>query len=168
MSTAASTSAEGRPAALRAPGVLFRRARLLDLDDGTETDADVLVANGVIEDIGAVLHPDTASRVIDLDGRYLVQGLIDLHTHVFDGVADCVNADEVCLARGSTTVVDAGTCGAALIDAFAHFARGYRTRVLAWLNLSTIGLIDVSAGELLVGTYLNPDAALEAARRHPG
>jgi dihydroorotase len=87
---------------------------------------------------------------------------------VFDGVGEAADADTVCLDRGTTVAVDAGTAGAATIDAFRRAARACRTDVLAWLNLATIGLADTSAGELVPAPYLNLDAAVAAARRHAG
>jgi len=46
-------------------------------------------------------------------------GLIDLHTHVYAGVAPLgVEADPHCLARGVTTAVDAGSAGTATFGAY--------------------------------------------------
>ena len=44
---------------------------------------------------------------------------------------------------------------------------GYRTRVLAWLNLSSIGLVDTRVGELVAGPYVDLGRAIETAREHP-
>ena len=101
------------------------------------------------------------------DDALIVPGLVDLHTHVFAGVGDGVDADAFCLDRGSTTVADGGSAGAATIGAFARVAAGYRTRVLAWLNLSSIGLVDTRVGELVAGPYLDVPGAVGAARLTP-
>lgn len=161
MSTAASTSAD-------APGLWLRHGRLLDLDSGEESESDVLIEDRAIAAVGRDLAPDGPNKEIDLAGRYVLPGLIDLHAHVFHGVGDSVDADAVCLTRGAVTVADAGSSGAATIDAFARVAGAYRTEVLAWLNLSTVGLVDTRVGELVPGPYLDPEAAVAAARRHPG
>jgi dihydroorotase len=160
MSTAASTSADAC--------LWLRHGRLLDLDSGEESDGDVLIADGAITALGPDLSPDRPHEEIDMAGRYVLPGLFDLHTHVFAGVGDSVDADAVCLARGAVTVVDAGSAGAATIDAFARIARAYRTEALAWLNLSTIGLVDSRVGELIPGPYLDAEAVVTAARRHTG
>ena len=48
-------------------------------------------------------------------------GLIDLHVHVFYGVSHFgIEPDPTCLARGATTVVDAGSAGA---DTFPGFRK---------------------------------------------
>ncbi len=146
----------------------LRNGRLLDLSTGREHAADVLVSEGQLTAVGPHLVPDGPCQEIDADGEYIVPGLIDLHAHVFDGVGESANADSVCLRRGTTVAVDAGTSGAATVDAFRGVAQTCRTDVVAGLNLATIGLADTSAGELLLGPYLNPDAAVAAARRHAG
>src|SRR6476646_4221624 len=160
-SMAASSSAE-------MPALWLRHGRLLDLASGEESEADVLVEDGVITAVGRDVAPERPHQAIDLAGRYVLPGLVDLHVHVFDGVGDSVAADVDCLGRGAVTVVDAGSAGAATIDAFARVAQACRTEVLAWLNLATVGLVDTRVGELVLGPYLDPEAAVAAARRHPG
>lgn len=101
-------------------------------------------------------------------GDFVTRGWIDLHCHVFRGVGESVNADRVCLPHGTTTAIDGGTAGARTIDAFRELAATSRTRVLAWLNLASVGIVDARVGELIPGPYLDPDAAIEAARKHAG
>jgi dihydroorotase len=115
-------------------------------------------------DPGAGSAPGASDPIDIPDDALIVPGLVDLHTHVFAGVGDGVDADVFCLDRGSTTVADGGSAGAATIGAFARVAAGYRTRVLAWLNLSSIGLVDTRVGELVAGPYLDVDRAVAAAR----
>lgn len=164
---AASSSAEpGGP--LAAGALHLRHGRLLDLASGRESESDLLIEGGEIRSIDVDLTFEEQHRTVDLHGDYVVPGFVDIHAHVFDGVGESANADAACLARGTITVVDGGTAGAATIDAFRPVARACQTEVLAWLNLSTIGLVDTNAGELLMGPYLDPDAAIAAARRHTG
>lgn len=146
----------------------MRNGRLIDLASGVESSADLVIAGGEIKAVGPNLTPAGRPTVVDAGGQYILPGLVDLHAHVFEGVGDSVGADEACLGRGTVTVVDGGSAGAASVDAFRRIARGCRTEVLAWLNLATVGLIDTSVGELVMGPYLNPEAAVAAARRHAG
>ena len=79
--------------------------------------------------------PETA--ILDAGGRFVTPGLIDLHTHLFDGISQLgVSADATCLPAGVTTAVDAGTAGEI---AFARFAadwlRPSATRTYAFVNL---------------------------------
>ena len=65
--------------------------------------------------------PRRRRDVIDATGLLVVPGLVDLHVHVYRGVADLsVEADPTCLGRGVTTVVDGGSAGA---NTFAGFRK---------------------------------------------
>jgi imidazolonepropionase-like amidohydrolase len=59
-------------------------ARLFDGEDGTvREDAAVLVSGGVIERIGVTADPvPDGARALDLGGRMLIPGLINVHVHV--------------------------------------------------------------------------------------
>ncbi|MCC6174224.1 MAG: amidohydrolase family protein [Chloroflexi bacterium] len=73
---------------LRTPGpdergarVLLRGGQVVDVRAGQiRQNADVLVEGGWIEQVGTGLS-DAGARVVDVSGRYLLPGLIDLHVH---------------------------------------------------------------------------------------
>ena len=49
---------------------------------GVDAPADVLIREGVIEQIGPDLRADPAAEVVDVPGRLLLPGLIDAHCHL--------------------------------------------------------------------------------------
>ena len=61
--------------------VLLRGARAVDPATGRDGDADVLVADGRIEEVGAGIGARGA-EVLDCAGLVLTTGLVDLHTHL--------------------------------------------------------------------------------------
>jgi imidazolonepropionase-like amidohydrolase len=67
--------------------VLIKNATVLTITKGVLEDTDVLVENGIIKKIGKDL---TASNIttIDAEGKYLMPGIIDAHSHV---ALDAVN-----------------------------------------------------------------------------
>lgn len=151
--------------------LLLTNATMVSPDGATRTGITLGVAGGVIDYLGP--HPSgTESRVIgdretvDLVGDMLVPGLIDIHAHVFDGVGDSISADEMCLGRGTTTAVDAGSAGARTFRAFRRVIAESRTRILSWLHLSSIGLADASVGELIALQWANVEAAVDTIRQH--
>jgi dihydroorotase len=164
---AASTSADGASGSPEG-GFCLRGGLTIDLVSGEVRQSDVLIGGNVITAVGPNLTTRSDRHVIDVGGCYVLPGLVDLHAHVFHGVGDSVAADDACLARGTVTVVDGGSSGAATVDAFRRVAQSSRTEVLAWLNLATIGLADTSVGELIMGPFLNPAAARKQARHHAG
>ena len=53
-----------------------------------------------------------AQEMYDASGCYVTPGLIDVHVHCYEHVTALgINPDDACLARGVTTVVDAGSAG---------------------------------------------------------
>ncbi|SFL67623.1 dihydroorotase [Paenibacillus sp. 1_12] len=74
---------------------------------------------------------------------YLSPGWIDLHAHVYDGVANLsVPADAAGIHSGVHLVVDAGSAGEATLSGLRKYvAPTSRTDIKAWLNISSIGLV---------------------------
>lgn len=77
--------------------------------DGSDADrvvrSDVLIANGVIAEVGppgSISAPDGV-RQVDAGGKFVIPGLVDMHVHLVPG-----NSTELCVAAGVTTVRDLG------------------------------------------------------------
>jgi len=96
--------------------MLFRHARLID---GTgapaRVDQAVLVRDGRIVAVGPdrLVEPPAGARVIDLVGKTMIPGLIDLHAHTYfmssAGLSQmAVSGPRLYLAGGITTVRTAG------------------------------------------------------------
>ena len=104
---------------------------------------DIAVKDGKIALIGQLDSDLTATRILDLNGRYyLSAGWIDSHTHCYP--SSPIYNDEpdlVGVSSGVTTVVDAGSTGADDIDEFYRLTRAAKTNVYAFLNISRIGLL---------------------------
>jgi len=147
--------------------LILQGGEVIDPASGRRGRSDVAFLRGSIAAIEPAIPAAEAARVESAAGKIVVPGLIDMHTHLFDGVGESVNADEGCLARGATTGADAGSAGALLIEAFRRLTAGNRTRVLAWLNLSTIGQVDTRVGELMALPWVDVDAAVAAAQAYP-
>jgi len=105
------------------------------LPDRLLPDAIVVCRDGMIESIGNSIEIPEASQVIDLQGRYLSPGFVDLHVHGGDG-ADFMDGDEHAvrtaaaahLRGGTTTIFPTSTTGSAenihrMIDACISVSR---------------------------------------------
>ena len=88
-----------------------------------------------------------------------------MHAHVYTGVCPLtVPADETSSRSGVTTIVSAGDAGAHTIEGFRHLiVNASRTRVLAFVHISTIGLAGWPEGESVDLAYLNVEKAVRAA-----
>jgi dihydroorotase len=51
------------------------------INEGEISEQDILIKNGLIEKIGKNLSPDNVAKVIDLQGKYLMPGVIDDQVH---------------------------------------------------------------------------------------
>ena len=80
-------------------------------------------------------------------GLLVVPGLVDIHVHVYqDETPLGIDADEYCLSRGSTTVVDLGSAGCENMEGIAQTARNAKTRILAFCHISAFGLAPTGTG----------------------
>jgi dihydroorotase len=135
------------------------------IDPGRQLHApmDVAVLNGKIQEMSAEIAESRALRVISAKGKIVTPGLIDIHQHCYDGVADCVNADHFCLAKGVTTVVDGGSAGYPAIANFRKYVINTSvTRIKALVNISPFGAVG-PGGNVDVLKAVDPDLAAKAA-----
>jgi len=160
--------------------VVIFGGRVFDPGAGIDARLDVGIRYGRIvalePDLGARIAArrnegsiDLGTRVIDAAGRFVSPGFVDLHTHVYPGVvALAVPADEISSTSGVTTSVSAGDAGANTIEGFRRLAvEGSRTRVLAFLHVSSVGLAPWPAGEATDLELLDVPAGVRAARENP-
>ncbi len=88
--------------------LLIKNATVMTVTSGVIPKGDVLIVNGMIKQIGQNLTAPPGTRVIEANGRYLIPGIIDTHTHIAlsgtnEGteaitpevrMADVINADD--------------------------------------------------------------------------
>ncbi|MCC7104961.1 MAG: amidohydrolase/deacetylase family metallohydrolase [Chloroflexi bacterium] len=140
---------------------------VIDPSLGIHARRDVLIQGGRVAALVDRLTTEEAARSVDVSGRLVLPGLIDLHAHLFPGFGQGCAPDECCLQRGTTTAVDAGSTGAGAFEAWRRLvAEPSRTRLFAWLNIATIGLIDSNAGELQHLQLVDPERTAEVAVQH--
>ncbi|HYW04908.1 MAG TPA: N-acyl-D-glutamate deacylase [Gammaproteobacteria bacterium] len=84
--------------------VLFKNALVFDGTGAAPEYVDVAVRDGRIADKGAALPERDASRVIDLEGQWLMPGLLDIHTH-FDLEVEVEPGLPEAVRHGTTTAV---------------------------------------------------------------
>jgi predicted amidohydrolase len=80
-----------------------------------------------------------AAQKINATGLYVFPGLIDFHTHVYEGSAFAVKT-ELLFPYGITAVVDAGTTGCINFeDFYRNTIKKSMVKIKAYLNISSIG-----------------------------
>src|SRR5271168_1674955 len=126
--------------------LILRGGRLLDPGQNINCLADVAFSCGRISGIGEEVDGAQAAEVRQVDGCFVVPGLIDLHTHVYwGGTSLGVDANTVARASGTTTFIDAGSAGAGNYEGFLrHVIERSTPRILAFLNISFAGIFGFS------------------------
>ncbi|WP_433655944.1 dihydroorotase [Nocardia sp. CA-128927] len=123
--------------------LLIKGARIY----GEGEPVDVLIADGVIREIGAGVSADDA-EVIAAEGQILLPGFVDLHTHLREP------------GREDTETIESGSAAAALGGYTAVFAMANTSPVAdsvvvtdhVWRRGQEVGLVDVyPVGAVTVG-----------------
>ena len=121
---------------------IIRGGRLIDPGNNIDDELDLGISGGQIAAVDKGLDLSVANRVYDATGKLVVPGLIDLHAHCYLSVTPGgVDIDHYGLGRGVTTIIDAGSAGSDTFDDFrANAIERFKTRVIAFLNISRVGL----------------------------
>ena len=149
--------------------MLIGGGTVIDPHAGTTVAADVLIEDGLIASIGSG-EDATDTEVVDAAGLYIAPGFIDIHTHVFNhGLFGTgrVAADRVGVQQGVACLVDAGSAGAATIDAFPETVHGtQRTPVYALVNVGSPGLSHLRGGHSSRPELVSLEGTVRAVERH--
>ena len=150
--------------------LLLRGGTVLDPGRGLHAPMDVGFAGGRVAAVAPRLD-GAAAEIIDITGKLVAPGLIDLHGHFFHrGQPLFVDPDAICLPTGVTTCVDAGSTGWATYAGFReHVIARAETRVFAFLHLAATGLMSLAAGvgELQDFRFAQEDRTRDAFARFP-
>ena len=148
--------------------LLLRGGTVLDPSSRLDGALDVAVEKGAIARIAPGIAETEAARTIDVRGRTVVPGLIDLHAHVFEGINRTgVNPDLGGVYAGVTTIVDAGSAGAATFAAFPrHILPNCHTEVIPFLHICQTGLATMP--DIIAESSINLDDTLKTCAQYKG
>ncbi len=138
--------------------LLIKGGHVLDPGQNLDGTLDIGISGGKIAAIQGDIPASEAVRTVEVKGanRYVVPGLIDIHTHVAYGAQTagvgmgCVKPDVGGVQSGVTTVLDCGSVGVANIGVFKyHILPHSKTRVVVFLNVGSFahtmpGIADVN------------------------
>ena len=145
--------------------MLLSGGDVIDVGGGNVGRLDVAVTGGQIAAVGADL-PGAASTVLDVTGRIVTPGLVDLHTHVYPGAGYWgIDPDPVAWYSGVTTWVDAGSAGAYSLAGLRAFAAARQVRTTILLNIAAQGLA-ARTGESRDLGNCDVDLAVDAVRNN--
>jgi len=149
--------------------LLIKSGRVIDKSLGLDKQMDVGIKGDKIAEVGEGLNVQDAKQVLAANGFIVTPGLIDFHAHAFIEARELgLETDQTCFSSGVTTMVDAGSTGAANFEGFKEFMlEKSKVRLLTFLHISTIGIADRLVGECTYLPYLNPERTAEMAKKYP-
>ena len=122
--------------------LLLKGGEVIDPSLDIRAKLDVAVTDGVISAVAPDIDPSSAARVINVDGNIVIPGMIDLHTHVYEGInQNGINPDLAGVRSGVTTVLDAGSAGCYTFGGFpSYVVPNAKTNIFCMLHISRVGL----------------------------
>ena len=131
-------------------------------------ERDIGIRNAAIAAVEPEIAAARGTQVLDATGQLVLPGLVDFHAHVLPGGGIGLSGDELVPYTGTTTYVSAGDAGVGSFAAFKHFGIAQsRTRILAFLHISSIGLSGFPVGEMLNIDHARVDAAAKMLAENP-
>lgn len=124
--------------------LLIKGGLVIDPNNGYHSvKKDILIEEGVFKEIADTIEVGTDMEVLLLNGEYVSPGFIDVHAHVYTGVALGVDADEIGINLGTTTVIDAGSAGPVnMKDFIERDIKKNKTRIYCAMHFAKDGLLN--------------------------
>src|SRR2546426_400528 len=135
--------------------LVIKGGEVLDTSQRLRARRDIGIRNAVIAALEADIPESRAKQTLDARGRLVLPGLIDMHAHVYPQVSAIgLPADELVPYTATTTYVSAGDAGANTFSALKHYIVAQaRSRIYAFVHISSIGLSGFPVGEMLNHAY---------------
>jgi len=147
--------------------LLLKGGRVIDAASGLDGVMDVAVDGGTIARIAAGIAAGEAARVLDVSGKLVTPGLIDVHAHVFESINRTgVNPDLAGVHSGVTTIVDAGSAGAATFGGWKHILPNCATEIVPFLHICQTGLATLP--DIIAESSVNVSDTIRVASEHKG
>ena len=143
------------------PELILKGGHVIDPSQSLNRRLDIRCIGSRIVELGPDLSSEGHAQYVDVTGKYVCSGLIDLHGHWYEGSSFGVDPN-ICLNHGVTTVVDAGTAGFVNFPAFRRNGIDKATvEVLAFVHIGALGVPSTLVGELEDLRYARPKETAE-------
>ena len=121
--------------------LVIKNGKIFNAGEKTFKTADISIINGLIERIDTEIDTRHNEGIFNADGMYITPGLIDFHVHCFRyGQLLGIDTEELAPRSGTTTFIDAGSCGSINFNAFNEYViKPSSFNIFAFLNVSALG-----------------------------
>jgi len=151
---------------------VIKGGKLYDQSSNSFFEADILIEAGNITTITDKIDPGLViEEVVDASGMYVTPGLIDMHCHIFDHPlfkTSRLKADRIGVNQGVACLVDTGSAGPGMIDAFKEFVIDtQQTGSYALCNIGSPGLPGLDGGHSAKPELISLAGTVKAIERNP-
>ena len=148
--------------------LIVKGGTVVDPSQNLRGISDVAIENGKIAKIATDIPGEQSKRVVEVKGKVVTPGLIDIHTHVYSGVTDNgVDPDIGGVRAGVTTMVDAGSSGCDTFAGFpAHIIPNTATEIIVFLHICRTGL--ATNPDIFSPESINLDKTIETIKDSNG
>src|SRR6266516_8169201 len=149
--------------------LVIKGGEVLDPGQKLRARRDIGIRNAVIAALEPEIPDARAKQMLDARGKLVLPGLIDMHAHVYPQVSAIgLPADELVPYTATTTYVSAGDAGANTFSALKHYIVAQaRSRIYAFVHISSIGLSGFPVGEMLNIDHADADLAAKTLAENP-
>ena len=144
--------------------LLLKGGRVIDPSRGIDDRLDVAVKDGKIAKVAQGIAPSEAREALDVSGKIVAPGLVDVHTHIYHPGRNWNHPDVAGVRSGVTTIADAGGPGSADFEDFCEYVLPKaKTTVYSFLSVFR----DRSLGAPPSEDQMDVDGVVEIARNNP-
>ncbi len=142
---------------------LLKNANICDIKEKNFQKKDIQVEFGIITEISDFINEQKEETVIDINGKFLSQGWIDAHAHLYIN-DDLGISQDIMLYSGVTFAVDAGTAGSLNFQDFLESSlKKSKLPAKSYLNIAPYG-VGKQGVELKDLSKVDVNACLEAVK----
>ena len=148
--------------------LLLKDGTVVDPSTGLQGVQDVAVQDGKIAHIATDISEEDATRIMDVSGKIVTPGLIDVHTHVMDSFTPHgIDPDLAGVYSGVTTLVDAGTSGCATFSGFPRYIiPSCHTEIIPFMHICQTGLATIP--DIVAESSIDLEGTLRVADQYKG
>ncbi|MEY8752132.1 amidohydrolase family protein [Alkalicoccobacillus gibsonii] len=81
--------------------IILENAQLVDVEAGVIRRTDISIKDGFIHEIATIIQENSQFTRIDLNGQYVIPGLVDMHVHIKEAFAPFFTASGVTTVRNT-------------------------------------------------------------------
>ena len=144
--------------------LLLKGGRVIDASRGIDESMDVAIEGGRIARMAQAIPPSESREVLDVSGKIVAPGLVDVHTHVYHPGRNWNHPDVAGVRSGVTTIADAGGPGSADFEDFCEYILPKaQTTVYSFLSVFRERSLGAPPSE----EQMDVDGVVEIARNNP-